>query len=131
MVRIMEKENPRCLKCGEKTKLLKEINQLRNENERLNENYISAVNGRREFRAALREAKNQIAVLKGSGRDNMKTKDCPFCFREIDADSTECPGCGVAFKKSYREKKECRKHACGKGDQARRTESDYEGGYVD
>lgn len=61
----------------------------------------------------------------------MKTKECPFCFKDIGDEEIKCPHCGTTFKKSYKAEHICNKHSCGAGDQARRSDSEYQGGYVD
>ena len=61
----------------------------------------------------------------------MENKECPFCFKDIAKDATECPFCETAFKKSYRVKSVCNKHGRGSGDTARKADGDYNGGYVD
>ena len=60
-----------------------------------------------------------------------KNKECPFCFKEIKKSADNCPYCKTAFKKSCEAKHQLNKHGRGKGDTARKMDSDYQGGYVD
>ena len=57
--------------------------------------------------------------------------DCPFCHQTIDKKLDTCPECWTSFKSKKINPKTCNKHSCGSGDQTRKTEGDYEGGYVD
>ena len=65
------------------------------------------------------------------GKTAEKVKDCTFCHREVSAIASVGPYCktGLTVKKETGDY--CKKHSCGSGDQTRRTEGEYEGGYVD